>query len=60
VASHGGKPGTISAVQEDGFVVEATDGAILVQRLRFGKGPKEAAMEWYNREGLTIGTTFGS
>jgi len=60
VASHGGKAGTISAVQGDGFIVEAEGGAILVQRLRYGKGPKEAAMEWFNREGLAVGTGFGS
>ena len=60
VASHGGIAGTISAVQDDGFIVEAEGGAILVQRLRYGKGPKEAAMEWFNREGLAVGTGFGS
>jgi hypothetical protein len=60
VAPLGGKAGTISAVQDDGFIVEAEGGAILVQRLRYGKGPKEAAMEWFNREGLAVGTGFGS
>ena len=58
--SQGGKTGSISAVHEDGIVVEAGGGAILVQRLRFGKGPKEAATEWFKREALTIGTQLGS
>ena len=58
--SQGGKTGSISAVYEDGIVVEAGGGAILVQRLRFGKGPKEAATEWFKREALTIGTQLGS
>ena len=58
--SQGGKTGSISAVHEDGIVVEAGGGAILVQRLRFGKGPEEAATEWFKREALTIGTQLGS
>ena len=55
-ASLGGAAGTISLVDETGFVVEAKGGAIRVMRVRHGKGTKEKAAEWAQRLTITAGT----
>lgn len=61
--SHGGAVGSISALvtegERQGIVVEAEGGAILVERLRLGKGPKEAALDWFKRENMALGQRLG-
>lgn len=53
-----GKPGEIVAVSDDGIAVSAQGGAILVKRVRVGKGPKTAASEFAATTGLKAGDQF--
>ena len=59
VAGHGGKAGSISAIDEHGIVIEAMGGAIRVERLRHGKAAKEKASEWAARLHIAPGTQLG-
>ena len=56
---HGGAAGTISAIDAKGVTVESMGGALLVERLRHGKGAKEKASDWAARLQIGTGTQLG-
>jgi len=60
VAGHGGAAGSISAIDEQGLVIEASGGGIRVERLRHGKGAKEKASDWAARHHIAVGTQLGT
>lgn len=49
-------PGTVAAVREDGIVVAAAGGSILVKRVRIGSGEKTLAAEFAHGRGIAPGT----
>jgi len=53
-----GKPGYVIGIDDYSFTIAATDGAIIVQRVRRGKD-KMAANEFVSRVALKIGDKFG-
>ena len=55
----GGSPGEIVSITEQGFVVVALDGAILVKRVRVEGSPKIGAPEFVERVGLRVGDKLG-
>jgi len=54
----GGQPGEIVSLSDGGITVAAQGGAILVKRVRAGKGPKIAATEFAAAAGLKVGDKF--
>lgn len=55
-----GEPGEILAVSDEGISVAAQGGAILVKRVRAGKGAKVAASEFAATAGLKAGDKFSA
>lgn len=53
-----GRPGEIVAVDDDGFVIAAADGALRVGRVRVD-GEKQPAAEYARRTGLALGDCAG-
>jgi methionyl-tRNA formyltransferase len=54
-----GSPGEVVSVSEDGVLVQAGGGRILVQRVRPKGGDKQSAYEWATPAGVAAGTRFG-
>ncbi len=55
-----GEPGEVVSVSEEGVVVQARGGRILVKRVRPEGGAKVAAAEWAREVGLEPGTRLGT
>lgn len=55
-----GSPGEVISVSDEGVLVQAEGGRILVQRVRPKGGDKQGAADWANAAGLTAGTRVGS
>lgn len=53
-----GTPGTVIEVGSGGLVIAGVGGAVSIKRLRFGKGPKQAAQDVARKIGLTPGHRF--
>ena len=58
-AKQGGAPGTVTEISDDGIVVAALDGQILVTRVRPAGGQKLAAPEFIAASGVKAGTQLG-
>jgi methionyl-tRNA formyltransferase len=58
-AEGSGTPGEVVAMSEDGVLVQAGGGRILVQRVRPKGGDKQGAHEWASATGVTVGTRLG-
>ncbi len=56
----GGAPGEITALGADGMAVAASQGGILVQRARLGRGPKATPEEIAGEAGLAVGLVLGN
>jgi methionyl-tRNA formyltransferase len=54
-----GQPGEVMAVSDEGILVQAGGGRILVQRVRPKGGDKQSAREWANATGIGAGTRLG-
>ncbi len=54
-----GTPGEVAAVADDGVVVQADGGRILIKRVRPKGGDKQPAVDWANAVGLGAGQTLG-
>jgi methionyl-tRNA formyltransferase len=54
-----GEAGTVISVSDDGVVVQAAAGRILVQRVRPAGGAKVSAAEWAEAAGVAAGTKLG-
>jgi methionyl-tRNA formyltransferase len=54
-----GTPGEVVSVSEDGVLVQAGGGRILVQRVRPKGGDKQGAHEWASTAGVAEGSRFG-
>jgi methionyl-tRNA formyltransferase len=50
----------VVSVSEDGVLVQAGGGRILVQRVRPKGADKLSAVEWANAAGVAAGTRFGN
>ncbi len=59
VSAGSGPAGSISAMNDQGIVIEAKGGAIHVSRLRHGKASKEKASDWAKRLQIQVGTQLG-
>jgi len=55
----GGSPGEIVDITSQGFVVAATDGAIVVRRVQPEGSPKTGAAEFAEQAGLRVGDKIG-
>jgi len=55
----GGSPGEILDITQDGFIVAAQDGAILVKRVQVPGAPKVSAAEFAEQVGLKAGDRLG-
>ncbi len=55
----GGSPGEVAELTEEGIVIAAPDGQILVTRVRPASGKKVAAPEFVAASGLSVGTQLG-
>lgn len=53
-----GAPGEVLAITSDGMTVAAGGGAILVKRVRAGKGAKVSGAEFANSAGVMVGDRF--
>lgn len=53
-----GKPGQIVSIDEEGMIVAAKGGAVLVKRVRGADGKKVAAAEWAAASGVAVGDAF--
>ena len=51
-----GTPGEVVSVSEDGVLVQAGGGRILVQRVRPKGGDKQGAQEWAKQSGVSVGS----
>ena len=58
-AKHSGSPGEVAELTEEGLVIAAPDGQILVTRVRPASGKKVAAPEFVAASGLSVGTQLG-
>ncbi len=58
-AKQGSLPGKVTALSDDGIVVAAADGQILITRVRPAGGKKVAAAEFVAASGLSPGTHLG-
>ncbi len=56
----GGEPGKIVSVSEDGVLVQASGGRVLVRRVRPKGGAKQPAAEWAAATGIEAGMRLGS
>ena len=54
-----GSPGEVVSVSEDGVLVQAGGGRIVVQRVRPKGGDKQSAYEWATPAGVSAGTRLG-
>jgi methionyl-tRNA formyltransferase len=59
-AEGSGLPGEVTAVSDEGVLVQAGGGRILVQRVRPKGADKLSAVEWANAAGVAAGTRFGN
>ncbi|WP_420404433.1 methionyl-tRNA formyltransferase [Nisaea sp.] len=55
-----GRTGRICAITDDGFVVNAGRGGILVKRVRYDGGKKVSAKEFAAEQGLEVGARLGT
>lgn len=55
-----GEPGHVVSIAEDGVVVQAVGGRVLIKRVRPAGGDKMPAAEWAAATGLSPGTRLGS
>ena len=55
----GGSSGEIIDINSQGFVVAATDGAIVIKRVQIAGSPKIAAAEFVEQVGLKVGDRLG-
>lgn len=55
-----GTPGDVVSVDDDGVLVQADGGRILVKRVRAAGGAKVTAAEWAKDAGIKAGTKLGS
>lgn len=55
-----GRTGRICAITDDGFVINAGRGGILVQRVRYDGGKKVSAKDFIAEQGLEVGARFGT
>ena len=60
MANGSGRTGRICAITDDGFVINAGRGGILVQRVRHDGGKKISARDFIAEQGLEIGARFGT
>jgi methionyl-tRNA formyltransferase len=58
-AEGSGSPGEVISVSDEGVLVQAEGGRILVQRVRPKGGDKQGAADWASTVGITPGTRFG-
>jgi methionyl-tRNA formyltransferase len=58
-AEGSGSPGEVISVSDEGVLVQAEGGRILVQRVRPKGGDKQGAVDWASAAGITPGTRFG-
>ena len=54
-----GSPGEIVDITSQGFVVTATDGAIVIKRVQPEGSPKIGAAEFVEQVGLRVGDKLG-
>jgi methionyl-tRNA formyltransferase len=54
-----GEPGTVVGVSEEGVLVQAKGGRVLVQRVRAKGGEKIPAAQWAKEAGVKVGTRLG-
>ncbi|MEQ8332717.1 methionyl-tRNA formyltransferase [Nisaea sp.] len=59
-ADGSGRTGRICAITDDGFVINAGRGGILVQRVRYDGGKKISAKDFIAEHGLEVGARFGT
>tara|TARA_R110001599_G_scaffold353646_1_gene594796 strand:- start:457 stop:1374 length:918 start_codon:yes stop_codon:yes gene_type:complete len=59
-ADGSGRTGRICAITDDGFVINAGRGGILVQRVRYDGGKKISAKDFIAEQGLEVGARFGT
>ena len=55
-----GEPGTVMAIGDEGVLVQATGGRVLLQRVRRKGGDKIPAAQWAAEAGVTKGTRLGA
>ena len=55
-----GEPGTVMALDNEGVLVQAKGGRVLLQRVRLKGGEKIPAAQWAAEAGVTKGTRLGS
>ncbi|MEP3113626.1 methionyl-tRNA formyltransferase [Nisaea sp.] len=55
-----GRAGRICAITDNGFVINAGRGGILVQRVRYDGGKKISAKDFIAEQGLEVGARFGT
>ncbi len=55
----GGLPGEVIYINEQGFVVAATDGAIIIKQVKVAGSPKIEASEFAKQAGLKVGDRLG-
>lgn len=55
-----GTPGEVVSVSEDGILVQAEGGRVLVKRVRPKGGDKQPAREWASGAGIATGLQFGA
>ena len=55
-----GTPGEVISVNEEGILVQAEGGRVLVKRVRPKGGDKQAAVEWARSAGIEPGIRLGS
>lgn len=53
-------PGTVAAVGDDGIVIAAAGGSIIVKRVRVGNGDKTLAADFARARGIAPGTRFAA
>lgn len=58
VEGEGDGPGKVVAVDEDGVLVQALGGCILVKRVESSDGKRLHAFKWASEAGVLVGTTF--
>ncbi|MBI1384143.1 MAG: methionyl-tRNA formyltransferase [Rhizobiales bacterium] len=56
----GGAPGEVLSVSNEGIRVAASGGAVLMKRVRFGKGEKSPAGDVAGAAGIAVGARLGS
>jgi methionyl-tRNA formyltransferase len=54
-----GEPGTVVGLTDDGVLVQAKGGRVLLQRVRLKGGDKIPATQWAAATGVKVGTRVG-